>query len=134
MAAFLEIVFSFPTLVFSILLLVIMLYWLVALLGMMELDILDGDADLDSETEGGFFASWLSKFKLDGLPLTIILSAVTLVSWVLCVLAVHFIYPQIPESWVQMLLGGWLLAITPVVAALLVAPLLQPLKPFFRKT
>ncbi len=135
MADFIQGILAFPTVFYSALLIVVVLYWLSAVFGVAELDVLDGDVDLDAgaETEVSGVLAWLTKFKLDGIPLTITLSLVTLLSWVLCFLAVHFAYPLVPIDWVRMLLGGWILLITPVVAAVMVSPVLQPLKPVFRK-
>lgn len=134
MEAFIQGIFTFPTVFFSGLLVLVVLYWLSSLLGMADLDILDGDADLDADGEASGFSSWLIKFKLDGIPLSITISFIILVSWVLSFLAVYFIYPLVPEGWVQISLGIWLLVIIPVIAALLISPFLQPLKPLFRKT
>ncbi len=131
MEAFTHNIFTFPTVFFSGLLVLVIIYWLSAMVGVVDID--SGDADLDADTDTGILGGWLSKFKLDGIPLTITLSFIILVSWVLCFLAVHFIYPMLPETWVQIMVGFWALVITPVVAALIISPLLQPLKPLFKK-
>ena len=136
MTEFIQQLLTFPTVFYGALLIVVVLYWLSTVLGVAELDVLDGDVELDggSDSEASGLSAWLSKFKLDGIPLTITLSLIILFSWVLCFIAVHFIYPLIPESWVQVLVGFWILLIAPVIAAVGISPVLQPLKPLFRKS
>lgn len=132
MAEFIQQVFVFPTVFFTALLVLVVLYWLSTVLGVFGIDALESDWETDVEPEG--IGSWLTKFKLDGIPLTMMLSFIILVSWVFSFLAVHFIYPMLPEGWVQIMVGFWLLLLIPILAAALVSPLLQPLKPLFKKT
>lgn len=136
MTDFIRELLVFPTVFYGALLIVVVLYWLSAVLGFAELDVLEGDVelDVDGDTEASGISAWLTKFKLDGIPLTITLSLIILLSWVLCFVAVHFIYPLTPGGWVQILLGFWILLIAPIIAAVMVAPVLQPLKPIFRKS
>lgn len=131
MEAFTHNIFTFPTVFYSGLLALVTLYWFSAIVGVTDID--SGDADPGADTDTGVLGDWLSKFKLDGIPLTITLSCIILTSWILCFLAVHFIYPLLPETWIQIMVGFWVLIITPVIAALFISPLLQPIKPLFKK-
>jgi len=130
-------IFTFPTVFYSGLLVLVLLYWLVAGFGLGDFESSDGDVALDTDIDVGesslSVSGLLSKFKLDGIPITISLSFIILASWVLSFLAVYFIYPIIPSGWVQIAIGVWILLLVPVVAAIIVSPLLQPLKPIFRK-
>lgn len=132
MEAFIQDIFTFPTIFYGGLLILVILYWLSAVVGVIDIEALEGDLDIDTDSEASGLAGWLTKFKLDGIPLTMTASLVILVSWVLCFLAVHFIYPLLPGGWVQIAMGFWILLITPVIAAMLISPLLQPLKPLFQ--
>ncbi|CAA6805441.1 MAG: Unknown protein [uncultured Thiotrichaceae bacterium] len=132
MGEFIQQVFVFPTVFFSALLTFVVLYWLTTVLGVLGVDSLDSDWETDAEPAG--IGGWLIKFKLDGIPLTISLSFIILVSWVFSFLAVHFIYPVLPAGWVQIAVDFWLLLLIPIVAAAIVSPFLQPLKPLFKKT
>lgn len=63
--------FSFPLIVYTFPLLIIVPFWLIASLGMIDLEILDvGDGDIDADGES-FFGDWLNKLGLDGVPLTV---------------------------------------------------------------
>ncbi|MGB0845352.1 MAG: hypothetical protein ACPGSM_01460 [Thiolinea sp.] len=133
MAGFIEGIFTFPTVFYGGLLVLVVLYWLSAIFGIAEVDSFDGDMDLEAEGDASGLSGWLTKFKLDGIPLTITLSLIILASWVLCFVAVHYIYHLLPAVWIKILVGFWLLLIAPVIAAVLISPILQPLKPLFKK-
>lgn len=134
MGAFIEGIFTFPTLFYGGLLCLVVLYWMAAIFGGMDIDGLDIEVDTDSgSSDGSGISGLLSKFKLDGIPLTLILSMVILASWVLCFLGVYFIYPLIPEGWIQVFIGFWLLVIAPVISAAIISPILQPFKPVFKR-
>lgn len=83
MEQFLQIVLAFPTVVFSVLLLVALGYWLIALLGLVDLDVLDvasaDGVDLDVTQLSGL----LMKLGFDGLPITLIFTGIALFAWVL---------------------------------------------------
>ena len=131
MTDFLNNAFAFPTLFYTGLLILTVLYWLVSSLGLADLDIADG-AEFESpdiaETSG-----WLNKFKLDGIPLTISISFVIFFSWVICFIVVHYYQDQISNNLVEIFVGFWIIILAPFVSAPIVGTLLTPLKPFFRK-
>lgn len=132
MGDFIQYVFVFPTVFFTALLVLVAFYWLTTVIGIFGIDVLDSDWESDVEPSG--IGGWLTTFKLDGIPLTITFSFIILVSWIVSFLIVDFAYPVLPEGWVQIAVGFWLLLIIPIVAAAIVSPLLQPLKPLFKKT
>jgi len=131
-------IFTFPTVFYSGLLVLVLLYWLMAGFGLGDFESSEGDValdtDIDLDVESSLSMSGLlSKFKLDGIPITISLSFIILASWVISFLAVYFIYPMLPAGWVQIAIGAWILVLAPVIGAIIISPLLQPLKPIFRK-
>ncbi len=137
MGGFIAGIFTFPTVFFSGLLVLVLLYWLVAGFGLGDFESSEGDIALDTDLDVGessiSVSGLLSKFKLDGIPLTISLSFIILASWVLSFLAVYFIYPMLPSGWIQIAIGAWILLLAPVVSAIIVSPLLQPFKSIFKK-
>jgi hypothetical protein len=82
MAEFLATILAFPTVVFTALLALVTLYWLLVVVGALDLDVLDADLDVDGAGEGGLSAA-LSAAGLGGVPVTIVLSLVVLFAWVL---------------------------------------------------
>ncbi|QBI52077.1 DUF1449 domain-containing protein [Streptomonospora litoralis] len=79
MAGLLEASLSFPTVLFSFLLLVVFGYWLFVVLGAVDTDILD--ADLDAGSSAGGIGGALGAVGLGGVPVTVVLSLLIAVSW-----------------------------------------------------
>lgn len=134
MELFLQIALAFPTVVFSVLLAVALLYWLLAMLGAIDLDILDVAQVPEGESvELGGVAGLLMKWGLDGVPMTLILSAIIGVGWLLCYFADYFLIRHLPLDSSRYLFGS----VAVVGAFLLAVPtagaLLHPLKPLFAK-
>lgn len=131
MTDFLNNAFAFPTLFYTGLLILTVLYWLASSLGFADIDLAEG-----VELEGPDIADtsgWLSKFKLDGIPMTISISFVIFLSWVICFIAVHYYQDQISNNLVKIFVGVWIIFLAPFISAPIVGTLLTPLKPFFRK-
>ncbi|NBE96607.1 hypothetical protein FE391_22520 [Nonomuraea sp. KC401] len=106
MTEFVDTAFSFPTVIFSILLIVVVLYWLAVITGLFGVD--------DD-------AAWLG---LGGVPAGITLSLLIAVTWMLCL------------AGSQMVSGGLLVAVPFVALAggwLAARGLLLPLRPLFRE-
>lgn len=133
MSTFIDVMLSFPTILYTVLLIVVILFWSSAIFGLADIDILDADIDVDTETSSSALASWLTKFKLDGIPFTITLSLIILFSWILSFIGVYFIYPYLSPVWVQAAIGFWLLILAPILSTMIVSPMLQPIRPLFKK-
>ncbi|MFT5175588.1 MAG: hypothetical protein ACI8W7_003780 [Gammaproteobacteria bacterium] len=130
---------SFPTALFTVLLGVCVLYWLCAVLGVVDLDILDvnvPDADLGDHagdpSNVNALAGLLLKLGLNGVPLTIIISIVALLGWTLCYFVVHFLFQLVPDGWFRYVLGLPVFIATLYTATLMTAALIRPLRPLFK--
>lgn len=141
MTDFLSNVFTFPTLFYTGLLGLTLLYWMSSIFGLADFDFDLGDASaegvisesMELESSDVSSSGWLSKLKLDGIPLTISISLVIFFSWVISFLAVHYYQSKIDEAWVEIMLGFWVIIIAPFISAPIVGTLLSPLKPLFAK-
>lgn len=142
MEDFLRIILSFPTLIYTVLLAVMVFLWLLTLLGMLDIDALDFDLDFDGGVEidlnldnptaeglAGFLVAW----GLTGVPLTITITVFSLIGWLLSYFAVYFLFGFIPSGLFQTLAGIGLLLGTAWLAILATAQLIKPLKPLFKK-
>jgi len=101
---------SFPTAIFTVLLLVAAFYWLGAILGLVDIDVLNFDTDLDLNPDSPHGASdalagLFLKFKLVGVPVVITLSLIILVAWFICYYLAHFLLGHIDNHWIRFLLG-----------------------------
>jgi hypothetical protein len=135
MDIFLHIIFSFPTVFFTFFLILSCAYWLLTLVGFVGIEAFDLGADgADGVTSVNVFSAMLFRLGLNGVPITIVISLISLVGWVLCFLVVFFIYPFVPFRWLQLLLGIPVVVAVLYVAALVTAVLIKPLRPIFIAT
>lgn len=126
--------------VLTLLLGLVVLYWLSVIVGVLDLDVLDfdldgpdadldldmdaemdvdGDADLDSG--GGFFSNLLSFMFVGEVPLTVVASTFILVMWVAVVMANHSLQTDSWKMAALVMLGGMLASF--VATRVLLTPL-----------
>lgn len=131
MGLFLQTVLSFPTVVFSVLLAAAVAYWLVASLGLLEIDVLDGffggDADVDAEA----IAGPLMRYGLGGVPLTLVLTVLIFFSWLLCYFTELWLLRHLPFQVLHWAIGVAVAVGALVVAAFATGIVLRPARRFF---
>lgn len=134
---------SFPTVFFTLVLAIVALYWLVAVLGVIEIDVLDFDipdaeGTLGVNSSHGFenpdvLAGLMLKMGLYGIPVTIIVSFIALIGWLICYYSVHFMFPLVPGALLEFLIGIPILLGSFYVAVMVTAQIIKPLRPLFKK-
>jgi len=134
MEQFLSTALSFPTLIFSVLLTVAVMYWLMAMVGLLELDILDAIALPDgAEIEPGGAAGLLMKLGLDGVPVTVIATGFIFFGWIFTYFVDLFFLQHVGGGVLHLLLGAALLLGALFVAMPVTGLALRPLAPLFAK-
>lgn len=94
MSEFLGLILSFPTVIWTGLLGLFLLYWLMAIAGVVDLDIFDIDVDMDADAGSvGGVAGLLSTLGLTGVPIMISLSILVLLAWILSFLGQYLLFP-----------------------------------------
>lgn len=126
---FFIVAFNFPTLLFTILLMVSVLYWLITLLGFMDGDMTDL---VDIDAEGAFdLSGLLATLGLHGVPLPMTVTLLSLFSWlssyVLQLSAISYQWSS--GGWMMISLG--ILVISVVAGYLLAVMLARWLRPVF---
>lgn len=133
---------QFPTVVFTISLGIILVYWAFVLLGALDIDLLGsdadvdmhadfhghvhsdhaGDGDLDADADGGMWHG----LGLSDVPLTISISVIVLVAWCGSLLTSYYVIGPVTWERALVLVGALVLALP--IAAVLV----RPLAPIFK--
>lgn len=132
---------TFPTVIFTFLIALCLIYWLGAVLGMVDLDIFgvempDGDADFggdDGLESAGLLAGLFLKFKLTGVPFPIVFSILCMIGWIICYYAVYFIFPFVPGRLLEIIVGVPILICTFYFSALITGRIINPLRPLFKE-
>lgn len=145
MNPFYENISSFPTVFFTFFLLLTVLYWLVAVLGFIEIDVLDfdipeADGALDGALDAGdgmtnadALAGLALKLGLYGVPVTIIVSFLSLIGWIVCYYICHFLLDWLPTGLLRYAAGIPILLGSLWVAVMVTAVIIKPLRPLFKK-
>lgn len=129
MDRFIEVSLSFPVIIFSFVLCVAIIYWIVAIFGIAEVESHSVDADGVFDGLGGL----LMRAGLDGVPLTIVFTLVSLFAWLGIYLVDIYFLEHIPSGVVFAIAGLGASAVAVVVGAFIAGLLLKPLRPLFKK-
>ncbi|MDX7986320.1 ubiquinone biosynthesis protein UbiH [Xenorhabdus sp. 12] len=130
MDLFLQNCLAFPVVIFSGLLFIVLFYWICAAFGLLDIDIMSIDTDgFDVST----LAGWLTKLGLTGVPITIIITLITLFGWPLSYFSMHLMLRFIETDVIRYLLGTVTFFAVSFIALLLTTMVLRPLKPMLSK-
>ncbi len=139
MNEFLRVATSFPTAIYSVLLLVVTAHWLLSALGILDIDTVDGLLLSDDPGMGhadgadhGGIGGVLMKFGLHGVPVMIIFTIIAVVGWAFCYFVGLHVLTHIGSGPVGVVAGiataaGGLLLSIPVARAVL-APVRRALR------
>lgn len=134
MIDFVDAATRFPTAILTALLLAMLAYWLLAAIGLVDVD--DGGLglDMDMDVDGldvGTVASYLVAFGLSGVPISVVVSLILLISWTLCCLAAMWLIPLIPGAWLETAAGVGALVVSFAISLPITAVALRPLRGLF---
>ncbi|MET0329022.1 MAG: hypothetical protein ABW163_09680, partial [Luteimonas sp.] len=124
MAEFVATALGFPTLIYSIMLAVCMVYWLLAATGLVDFDA--GGLDVPDLGESGLVAM-LGRIGLDRLPMMLVVTLVTLVAWLLTYF-VHLFLLLPLSGWLRWPLGAAVLLATFITSVFVAAAVLRPVR------
>jgi hypothetical protein len=127
---------AFPTALYTVLLGVVLVYWLLAIIGMVDFE--SSGIDLDIEThadasvdELGTIASYVVAFGLHGVPFSIVVSLLVLVGWTLSFLAGVTLLTWVPTDILKWLVGVVVLLVAFALSIVITARLVRPLRGLF---
>ncbi len=127
METFFAVAFSLPTVVFSVLLCVAIVYWLISLSGMGDVDT-DGDIDFV-----GDFSGLMVTLGLQGVPLPLVLTLLFLISWLASYFTDLVFGALVPSGILHWLYVLAVMFIALVVGLLATSIVVRPLRPLFRR-
>lgn len=136
MTSFYDAAVSFPTVVYSTLLGVVLVYWLLALLGIVDFDSghfeVDADLHADADAEDvGDLAGYLVALGLNGVPFSVVVTLLVLFSWTVTCLAAMWLLPLVPTSLLRLLAGLAAMLVGFGIALPMTARLIRPMRGLF---
>ncbi|MDN3648970.1 DUF1449 domain-containing protein [Reinekea marina] len=126
---------SFPTVIFTIIFVLMLLYWVIAVLGLVDIGFLDfGLPEVEGSTETvNVLAGLFLKFGLNGVPVTVVLTLVSMFGWLISYYADHYLLMPYTSGVVEFLLGGVVLFVSLLLSALISAQVIKPLRKLFNE-
>ena len=136
MDMFINNIASFPTAIYTVLLGVLVCYWLSAIVGLVDLDILNMDGlDINADNGGNdvnALAGLMIRMGMTGVPAIISLSLALLFGWLLCYYIVHYLLLPLSAIWLRYLFGIPVLLLTFYLGMLITSYLIRPLRGLFK--
>jgi hypothetical protein len=136
--SFTDVISSYPTSVYTVVLGIMLVFWIFAILGMFDIDILPGDAgddmfdgDFDGEMPG--FIGLLHTMGLTGVPLTLVISIIALLGFILSYFSSIWILLPLGSDLLRYLIGTAILVVSFGIAIPITAQAIKPMKPLFVK-
>lgn len=138
MDPFYQIIASFPTVIFTLLFLFCLFYWIIAALGLIDLDFLDFDLDgdidaADSLEAQGAIAGLILKLGLHGVPIIISLTILSIFGWLASFYMAFFIFKLVPGDLLEFLVGIPIMIAAFIAALFITKLLIKPVRSFFTK-
>lgn len=135
---------SFPAVVYTVLLGVVLVYWLLAIIGLVDFEAgadmdIGADAadagDIGDAGDGGpeglsGLAAWLVAFGLNGVPFSIVVSLLALVGWFLTGMASLTLLPLVPDA-LRWAAGAGVLLAAAALSIVIAAQLVRPMRGLF---
>lgn len=136
MESFFNAAVGYPTAILTATLLLVVGYWLLALVGWVDFDSTDIDFELQSQAdmdpgELSTLAGYVVALGLNGVPFSIVVSLLVLIAWTLSCLAGQWLLPWVPTIPLHFLAGTAVLIVSAGLAVVITAQLIRPLRGLF---
>lgn len=139
MNVLLDLATSWPTAVYTTLLGVVVLYWVLALIGLVDFDhghlsfdVHHHHVDWDGHSgHVSAIASYVVAFGLSGVPFSLVVSLMILVAWVATGLVAQFILPWVPTAPLRALAGLAVAVLAMAPAIVVTAWVIRPMRGLF---
>ncbi|MBE0359833.1 OB-fold-containig protein [Pseudoalteromonas aliena] len=128
---FLNLALTFPTIIFTALLLVVILFWIITLLGFADIDMFESDLDIEADSSNTSGTHSFLNLGFGGIPITVSITLVIMLSWLISIYAHKFFAYLLGDGILFYLLGLVMLVISVVIALPVAVIISKPLQRFF---
>jgi hypothetical protein len=136
MGSFFDAAFAYPTAIYTALLGVVLFYWLLAVIGLVDFESSGWDVDLDVQADAdpgdiSTIATYVVAMGLNGVPFSVVVSLIVLSAWTVSCLAGMWLLPLVPTPLLNVIAGTAVLLTSFAVAIIVTARAIRPLRPLF---
>jgi hypothetical protein len=126
---FLNTALTFPTVIFSVLLIIVIIFWLVTIAGLADIDMFEADVEIESQTNAAT-SGLFNSLGLTDIPLTVSASLMIMSSWLISTYAQTWFLPNENNN-LYYLFGITIMLVSSILALPITSILAKPLKRFF---
>jgi len=127
-----QILSGYPTGIYTVLIGVMVIFWLFAILGALDMDIISFDSDVDFDLDGDVeipgFVGLMHTLGFTGVPFTIVLTVLIFLAWIFCYAASAYVLPWVPTIVLKVLVGTGVLVGSLLLAVPLTTKIVSPLR------
>lgn len=124
---------QFPTVIYSTLLGIVVVYWIIGMLGLIDLDFSgDLELDIDSDVSIGGLTGLMLTFGFAGVPFSLVISIIILFCWLISFYLQFYLLTWLPDGWLYYLVGSVSSFIVFLVSLPITAMVVRPLKGLFK--
>jgi hypothetical protein len=136
MGSFFDAAFAYPTVIFTALLAVVLFYWVMALIGLVDFEASGLDVELELQPDGdageiSTLATYVVAMGLNGVPFSIVVSLIVLVSWTISCLAGMWVLPLVPTLLLNLIAGTAVLLTSVALSIVATARIVRPMRRLF---
>jgi hypothetical protein len=136
MVSFFDAAFGYPTAIYTALLGIVLVYWVLAIVGLVDFEASGLDIELETQADGdagdlSTLATYVVAMGLNGVPFSVVVSLIVLVSWTVSCLAGMWVLPLVPTTLLNIVAGTAVLLTSFALAILATARLVRPLRGLF---
>lgn len=132
---------SFPVVIYTGLLVLCVLYWLFAAIGLLAIDFLNFDIDVDIDIDASHgdmpstgLGGLLMKFGFNQVPFTLIITLISLIGWIISYFAFQLLLlPFYDKPWIYYPVGSVVFIIVFVLAVYITAYIIRPVRRLFEQ-
>lgn len=125
-----EVLSGYPTGIYTVLIGVLVVFWLFAIIGALDIDLVsfDTDVDLDADIDIPGFVGLLHTLGFTGVPFTIVLTVLVFLAWVVSYLVSAYLMPLVPTTILKIIVGTFTLVGSFVLAVPVTTKIVSPLR------
>ena len=131
MDEFYQILLTFPVVIFSTLLIICILFGVISLLGLFNIDLPGVDAEIEGDSVSHVLAGLMMRLGLTGIPFPLIFFLITLIGWAISFTAIYYLQNLYPDNALRYVFGSILFFITLYISAFVTGKILSPFKETF---
>lgn len=128
---FLNTALTFPTVIFSVLLIIVILFWLVTVIGLADIDMFEADVELETEANTAHASGLFNRLGLSEVPLTVSFSIIVMCAWLLSIYSQAWLLNAFKSHDFYYVFGAVASLVCLLIALPLNAFITKPLRRFF---